>query len=697
MNQTMLSRFLVLLTFFLSAGPSLAWACAKNGRIVRAAKQCCSKSAKRFIMRSRRRMRVLYKCTKRRSWNKSNIQQAISSARQEAVRKKQNSDSGLRRLRSSLSSHLETLKNGVCKSKNIKVPGKKCKKKCKWGKCVKVCKPTIRNRKIKMCVSTDGVKFKGPKKWLSFEIKNLKKKYRALKRKKDDIQRKTKKLAKDIANKAIKAFKKGLAEFQRRAKAMAKKLSQNKTFRNPIVQLVAKKLAVKSYTTWGTFKSTKSASLMKDVRTALSKNNRRNELKNTMRSKQQRHTRLKSYGKTAAIAVGLAVGMNALKVTYKCWQYGGSHKRHCLNVEVAIGLRDASFDTLAGFLQGAIDIELIEPSSHTMAGMISSALASLTVGIGAVAYPIAYLVSSVALNVVLSLIIEKQGRHRYNKWFESKLGAQTRRFSKNLVSKIPTNAMRCYSHCKSHYGAAPRPRPRPQRPTNVSMPGALSGWQKRAGFAIHCSGSCPTRGPGCKLNIIRGQCAYPIANAQQLCARNPHCKAITCLARYKHCFVRKHTRYTKGSGFTSYIRPTPTNNRPHVSHRPHTQVYLYTVAHGKKCLDAHYRGNGVHMVPCGRQANRRWTLHKDGTLRNEYHKGKCLEAPQVGKMLRMSRCNRNPKQRWYTKYIASKRAYRIYSRFRNQCLDAYHRGNGAHIVRCHNGNNQFWYLSKRLR
>lgn len=597
MNRVALSQCFILFSLFLWLTPSHTWACTRNGKLARSTKQCCSKFGKRVKLKQFRK-KIYVLCAKKPIWNQNNVQQAITRARQSVVQKKQRSNKSLQDLRSSLSSHLDKLKKGICRSKRIKLPDVKCKKKCKFGKCVKVCKPVIRKRKIEMCMSSDGMKFKGPNKWLSFEIKDLKKKYRKLKREKDKIQDKTKKLAKDIAKKSIKAFKKALAKFEKRAKAMAQKLSQNKTFRNPIVQLVTKKLAVKSYGTWNTFKSQKSGSVMKEIREALAKENNRDELNKTMRSKQQRQTRLKSYGKTAAIAIGLAVGVNALKVTYKCWQYQKQDKRLCLNKEVALGLRDASFDTLAGLLQGAIDIELIEPSSHTMAGTISSALASLTVGIGAAAYPVAYLASSVALNVVLSLIIEKQGRKRYNTWFESKVGADTRRFSVNLVKKIPDSWMRCYSHCQSQSGSSPRPRP------------------------------------------------------------------------------------TAG-------RPNPSN--------AHQKIYMYTLAHGKKCLDAYFNGNGVHMVSCRKQNNRLWTLYRDGTLRNELHRGKCLEAPGAGKMLRMVRCNQNARQRWYLKYQSNLKAYRILSRYSNLCLDAYTTGGGAHIVRCHNGRNQFWRLSSQLQ
>ena len=75
--------------------------------------------------------------------------------------------------------------------------------------------------------------------------------------------------------------------------------------------------------------------------------------------------------------------------------------------------------------------------------------------------------------------------------------------------------------------------------------------------------------------------------------------------------------------------------------------------YGDKCLDAERSGttNGTRVLiwSCNGQANQRWTVGADGSLRNA-HAGLCLDAEGAatanGTRLILWACNGQPNQRW---------------------------------------------------
>jgi hypothetical protein len=89
-------------------------------------------------------------------------------------------------------------------------------------------------------------------------------------------------------------------------------------------------------------------------------------------------------------------------------------------------------------------------------------------------------------------------------------------------------------------------------------------WTQFAYLAVNCEPApvgCISSGPNCDTQAVPGQCSFPKARAQELCALNTECMSVTCNSARDDCQARRTTRLDPWLGFTSWIRGRPTTPR----------------------------------------------------------------------------------------------------------------------------------------
>jgi hypothetical protein len=270
----------------------------------------------------------------------------------------------------------------------------------------------------------------------------------AAKRKAAEIARKAKEAAKRAAAAAKRAFQRLLAKAKAWAIKYAKKTVN--TFKNKAVSKITTAAASKA---WEAYKMTKikfKGNLMAHLKVGSDYKTIRDKMLSTQRGAKAS----KVYAKTALISVGLYLTFYALNTTVGCWTYAGAAKKACLSDYIATSMRDAVFDITTVLVTIALDVFVIDPLSHSFAAVVSAALAAGTFGIGVAAYPIAYFAASLAMNAMVLAIQELVLRKYYNKWYNGKPLAETKKLTTSMVKGMSNKVMVCFgpkSVCKKCY------------------------------------------------------------------------------------------------------------------------------------------------------------------------------------------------------------------------------------------------------
>lgn len=410
-------------------------------------------------------------------YTQAEIDALIVQEEAKKVEEEQKKDSELQKYRAAEEALKKKKEAGKCKDATIPWTTKVCTNTCVLSKpkfsckkkiagkcvlkipdgmeCVKradVCVPKPTTKKLELCIKPyqgkptlhiDG-KRDPVLPALRSVASELEKAYNALE---DEVEKgakliasQAKKRAEDVAEAAKKAYRKAVAEFKAKAEALAKQMAQMDEWKRRLLTRMASTAASKLYDAAKMAKS-KAATELLDV---LKSQKDMTAVRNTMYVKKTGAAALKAYGKTALISIGIIVAFQAFRITYTCWTDAGDAKKTCLTKELATGMRDLIFDVVGALIQTAIDLQVIEPVSHTLAAAVAAALAAGTAGIGAVSYPIAYGAASLALNLVIVVIYEVALRPEYNKLFDEKLRADVEQFTASFVSALPADALKCW-------------------------------------------------------------------------------------------------------------------------------------------------------------------------------------------------------------------------------------------------------------
>jgi hypothetical protein len=104
-----------------------------------------------------------------------------------------------------------------------------------------------------------------------------------------------------------------------------------------------------------------------------------------------------------------------------------------------------------------------------------------------------------------------------------------------------------------------------------------AGFVELDGTGLACEGNekhrlCVTGGPGCDGDSVPGECSFPRASANALCAAWPACVGVTCNASRADCQARGTVALLPGAaGFQSYLRGG--GFEPTLRVTVHTQLY----------------------------------------------------------------------------------------------------------------------------
>ncbi len=164
-----------------------------------------------------------------------------------------------------------------------------------------------------------------------------------------------------------------------------------------------------------------------------------------------------------------------------------------------------------------------------------------------------------------------------------------------------------------------------------------------------------------------------------------------------------------GNGFTaqtlswgaanSIFEPVPATPTP--TPTPTPSGSLLQTQYGGRCLDVDTNGGGVNgnkvqLWDCVGNANQRWTLNSDGTIRSSYG-NRCLDVDTNGggvngNKVHMWDCSGGANQKWTRGTNGTFR-----SQYANRCLDVDTNGGGANgnkiqIWDCSGGINQNWNI-----
>ena len=327
----------------------------------------------------------------------------------------------------------------------------KWKKKWKrWGYCRNVrVRIVFRKRRFRICKrrnSRGRIEFliNGKKRRVLGKLikfgKSLKGGFKKMEAKAKRLAKKAKVRMKTIGDKVRKAFRKAMAALRRKCERLAKKFANSAEWKQKLATRIGSIAATKV----NSARSLAQGKLRTKLLDALRRSRDLNVMKRTQAVKKAGLRASKSFGKTAAIAVGLAVSFTTATIAVECWPFSGARKRRCLSGAITKGIRDLSFNIIAALVQVAADLKIIEPTSHSLAAIVSAAAAAATFGIGAAAYPIAYLASSLALNGILAVTFELALRPKFNSLFNRKIRPGVSGYVSSLVSRIPTSSLKCH-------------------------------------------------------------------------------------------------------------------------------------------------------------------------------------------------------------------------------------------------------------
>lgn len=373
---------------------------------------------------------------KKRRYTKAQVQQAIKKAGENAIQRALKKSKRLRKLKKRRKQLRLTLKKGFCRTTKIRrrKKGKRRKKRKKRTYCVryKGKKTAVYiNGKHKPVLSALGTAARTILKELEKGLNKAQKEFK-------ELGKKIKKLTRQIKKKAGAAFKLAIQKFRKRVRKEAKKIVG--TWKEKILKKIAtlvKKQLPKAYA------MTKPKTRDKLLKVLKGKKNYK-AVKRVMRAKMTAAKAAKAYAKTAIAAIALVVATQALSVTYACWKFSGSKKRNCLNKELPPAVKFGIFRVVSALVGAAIDLSVIEPLSHSLAAAVSSALAAATAGVGAAAYPVVWLISSVTMNLAVFAILEFGIKKVYSNLYNKHLSSKAKRGMRSLVARLPEKILKCW-------------------------------------------------------------------------------------------------------------------------------------------------------------------------------------------------------------------------------------------------------------
>lgn len=170
-----------------------------------------------------------------------------------------------------------------------------------------------------------------------------------------------------------------------------------------------------------------------------------------------------------------------------------------------------------------------------------------------------------------------------------------------------------------------------------------------------------------------------------------------------HMECRIHENNAGGSVCRNYVWP----QSPYRAKEKTIRGMMIKSMHSDKCLGVERdfrRGQNVDLSDCHGGSTQRWTIYKDGIVRNDSHKSQCLEVQGAGKKgksgqnVRMGDCLGDRNQRWIFADNAQ-----IVNRARgsnNWCLEIQggkkNSGANAQIWKCHKKNHTRWRVSQNV-
>lgn len=327
------------------------------------------------------------------------------------------------------------LKKGLCKSAKIKlkVKLKKGKLRAKMKK-VRIC--VTSDRKGAPVILIDGKK-KSVAKALKSVVKGLQKTFKLRKKDLKKSRERLKKLGKKIEKGANKAFDFAERQLKKKAEKFAKAMAKGMAMQ--VTSLTMRYLARRL----GAAIAKSNGKVITKLRSLLSKSSK------APAQKAQKTSRIskvaKFSAKTALISAALAATQVSANVILNCWTRGGESKRACLEKQITLGMRDLVYFTVVNIAWFGLDAAVVEPLSHTLAASVAAALATGTMGAGALAYPIAYVASSAAMNGMVYASLETFVKPKWAKFYKDKAYSKVMTTVKRSLKGIPTKNLVCFA------------------------------------------------------------------------------------------------------------------------------------------------------------------------------------------------------------------------------------------------------------
>lgn len=363
-------------------------------------------------------------------YTKAQLDQIVAKARAEAIKKRLERSKRIREWTKKKKAHSASLKRERCKVSPSKVPGLRGKFCVRFeGGKTKI----YRNGKFLPVLTAAMNALAGIKKFVGNAKKELKKVGQDIK----DLEKKISHRAKELKKDAGQLFDREFAKFKVTAKKKVDELVK-KNYHKIII-----KIATTMKDKWPEAKRLGKTKLQDKLKTLL-RNKNRDAIKGTMQVSRTGAQAAKLYAKTAAISIAVSTVFTAAFSIYNCWKFDGVKKSNCLKSDLAVGLRDLLFTTVSSLVLIAVDLAVIEPMSHSIAGSASAALAAASAGVGAAAYPFIYITTSVAVNAAAYGAVELKLRPEYNKMIQPMTG-EFQSASNSIVGAVPSSWMKCWA------------------------------------------------------------------------------------------------------------------------------------------------------------------------------------------------------------------------------------------------------------
>ena len=152
-----------------------------------------------------------------------------------------------------------------------------------------------------------------------------------------------------------------------------------------------------------------------------------------------------------ATTIASAIISESARIIIACAQYKYDVKKACLGIETANSIENLIFDFATMKILIGLELTVFEIWSHSLATTVAGSLAAATVGGGAIAYPIVYMISSLVLSVTASFMIEAALRPLFNVAIRPARAAFLQA-GHEMVKHLNPDHLLCSGQCKDACG-----------------------------------------------------------------------------------------------------------------------------------------------------------------------------------------------------------------------------------------------------